>query len=67
MIRNVGNLDKFIRILIAGFLVLAFLSNTVTGFAALGSLFIAGVLILTSVVGRCPIYTRFNWNTIKSK
>lgn len=54
---NIGKLDRLIRITIGGVLFLQFLQGNVLGIWAILSLAIAGILILTAIVGTCPIYS----------
>ena len=66
MKRNVGTIDKIVRVSIA--VVLGILCSTVVD-GILAYLFgaIAGVFALTSLVGYCPLYSLFGVNSCNSK
>lgn len=66
MKKNVGKMDKVIRILLAIILVCLNLFNVVTGsYSWLLSLF-AVILVTTTLVGYCPLYTLLGFNTCKT-
>lgn len=67
MKRNVGSTDKIIRLLLAATFVLLYLFNVVSGVFGYVMLSLAVVLILTSLVGFCPLYTLVNGNTRSEK
>jgi esterase/lipase len=67
MRKNMGNTDRLIRILISVVLVGLNLGGVLTGTLALVSWVLAGIFVLTSVVGFCPLYTLFGINTCQSK
>ena len=62
-----GNTDRLIRILISVVLVGLNLGGVLTGTLALVAWILAGVFVLTSLVGFCPLYTLFGLNTCQSK
>lgn len=57
-----GSIDKVIRLIIALLIVVLFLTNIITGTAGIILLVVAGVFILTSVFGFCPLYTILGLN-----
>lgn len=57
MRRNMGGLDKGIRVAIAILLTILYLTDTVTGTWGIVFLVIAVVFLLTSLVSFCPLYT----------
>jgi hypothetical protein len=65
MKKNVGTIDKVIRILIALLLIVLFFTHVVTGIAGIILLVLAGILILTSIISFCPAYYPFKLNTTK--
>ena len=67
MKKNMGTTDKFIRFIIAAILLIAFLTDTVTGVLGYVALAVAAIFILTSFVSFCPLYTLFGANTCKIK
>lgn len=67
MKKNMGSTDRFIRIFIAVALLTTFYTDTVTGTLGYIMAAIAGILILTTFVSFCPIYTFLGVNTCKIK
>jgi hypothetical protein len=67
MKKNMGGLDKGLRVLVAIVFIYLFYSGIVTG--TLGYVFLAfgAVFILTSLVSFCPLYTLLGINTCKTK
>jgi uncharacterized membrane protein YtjA (UPF0391 family) len=67
MKKNVGITDKWIRILIAVVILVLYGFDIITGTTAM-VLFIVGIiLLLTSLISFCPLYTIFGINTCKKK
>jgi hypothetical protein len=67
MKKNMGGLDKVLRILIAVVFVYLFYSGIVAGTLGYVLLAFAGIFILTSLVSFCPLYTILGVNTCKTK
>ena len=65
MKRNMSNLDRVIRVVLA--LVFAFLyfSGTVSGTVGVVLLILGGVFLLTSLISFCPLYLPFKFSTYK--
>lgn len=57
MTRNLGKLDRLIRITIAAFLILLVLSNYLLGTWAIIASILAVILFVTSLIGYCPLYS----------
>jgi hypothetical protein len=67
MKKNVGSIDKAIRILVAAaFLILVF-TKVITGVLAIVLVIIAIMFTVTSLISFCPLYIPFGINTIKKK
>lgn len=62
---NMGTIDKVLRVLVAIVIFSLYLGNQISGMAAIILLILAGVFILTSVIGVCPLYLPFNLSTKK--
>jgi len=60
-----GSIDKAIRILIAVIIGILYYMDILTGTAAIILLVLAGVFILTSFAGFCPLYWPFGISTRK--
>jgi K+-transporting ATPase A subunit len=67
MKKNMGNIDKAIRLLIAVVIIVLFYTKVVTGILAIILLILAAVFIVTSLIGSCPLYLPFGINTCKKK
>ncbi|MFW5761433.1 MAG: YgaP family membrane protein [Cyclobacteriaceae bacterium] len=67
MKKNMGSLDKIIRVVIAGVVAVLFLTHVITGTLGVILLVLASIFVLTSLVSFCPIYTIFGMNTCQTK
>jgi hypothetical protein len=65
MKKNMGNLDRVIRVLAAIILSLLYFTNVITGTLGLVLLVLSGVFVLTSFVSFCPLYIPLGINTCK--
>lgn len=63
MKKNMGSIDKIIRILIAVIIGVLVFANVVTGTLGIVLLILAAVFIITSLVSFCPLYTLIGLNT----
>ena len=66
MKKNMGSPDRIIRTILAIVFVVLYFSGTVTGTWGIVLLVLAGVFILTSLVGMCPLYAIVGMNTCSS-
>jgi len=67
MKKNMGTIDKSVRILIAAVVVLLFFTNVITGILAYILLALAAVFVLTSFLSFCPLYLPFGLSTRKKE
>ncbi len=67
MKKNVGNIDKGVRIGIAVIIALLYKANYISGTTAIVLLSLAGIFILTSLISFCPLYLPFGISTCKKK
>lgn len=65
MKKNMGSIDKLIRIIIAIVFVALYFTKVVTGVWGIILLVLAAVFVLTSLVSFCPLYWPFGINTGK--
>ena len=65
MKRNMSNLDRIIRVIVAAIFAVLYFTGTVTGVFGIILLVLAGVFLLTSVVSFCPMYLPFKFSTYK--
>lgn len=64
---NMGNVDKVIRILVAILIVVLYVTNQITGVAAIILLILAGIFVLTSFLSFCPLYLPFGISSKRKK
>ena len=62
-----GNTDKIIRLIIAAGIVILYFTGVITGTIGIVLLILAGVFVLTSLVGFCPLYALFGMDTCPRK
>lgn len=67
MKRNMGNADKAIRVLVAVVIGLLYYTNVISGTVAIVLLVLGSIFVLTSILGFCPIYSLFGFNTCPAK
>lgn len=67
MKKNISGLDRWIRLAIATIIGLLYLKEIITGTLAYVLLGIGVILILTSLVKFCPLYTLFGINSCRVK
>jgi hypothetical protein len=67
MKKNMGNLDRLLRLIGAALLIVLYFLNVVTGTLGIVCLIIAAILILTSFISFCPLYMPFKINTRKKE
>lgn len=65
MKKNMGTIDRIIRVLVALVLLVLFAANIISGTAAIVLLVLSGIFILTSFVSFCPLYLPFGISTCK--
>lgn len=67
MKKNMGTLDKVIRIAVAIVIVALYFAGQISGTVAVIGLVLSGVFILTSLIGFCPLYLPLGLSTLKTK
>lgn len=67
MKKNIGTIDKAIRILIAVVVVALYFANVISGTLGVVLLIVAGAFILTSAIGVCPLYMPLGLSTKKKE
>jgi Na+(H+)/acetate symporter ActP len=67
MKKNMGTIDRSIRIIAAIVIALLYFTNQITGTAAIILCVIAVAFLLTSVVAFCPMYLPFKFSTKKEE
>ena len=67
MKKNMGGIDKVVRIAIALLAAALYFTNLISGTLAIIGITVAGVFTLTSLIGFCPIYGIFGLSSAKKK
>ncbi|MBC7615587.1 MAG: DUF2892 domain-containing protein [Pedobacter sp.] len=67
MKKNMGSIDKTIRIMIAIAIAILYFTNVISGTLAVILGIIAVAFVITSFISFCPLYFPFNINTSKPK
>jgi hypothetical protein len=64
MKKNMGTIDRIIRMLLALVVIILYMTGSITGVAAIILGILAIVFILTSLIGFCPLYVPLKISTI---
>ena len=67
MKKNVGSIDKVVRLLLAALFIILFVTNVVSGLFGYILLALGAIFILTSLVSWCPIWAALGFNTCPVK
>jgi hypothetical protein len=67
MKKNMGSVDKLLRVLIAVVIAVLYFADQITGTAAIIFGILAVIFLLTSAIGFCPLYLPLKLSTIKKK
>jgi hypothetical protein len=65
MNKNMGTLDRILRVSIAVLVAVLYFTNVISGTLAIVLGILALVFLLTSLVGVCPLYMPFKFSTRK--
>ncbi|MFM7019143.1 YgaP-like transmembrane domain [Flavobacterium sp.] len=64
MKKNMGGVDKFLRLIIAAIIIALYLLGKISGTLGIVLLVVAVVLLIVSLVGSCPLYLPFGISTL---
>lgn len=67
MKKNMGSMDRALRLSVAAVLVFLYFSGTIAGTLGIIGLVVAAVFTLTSLVSNCPLYSVLGIKTCKVK
>jgi hypothetical protein len=67
MKKNMGIVDRVIRVIIAAIIVVLFAMDIIPGTLGIILLVVAGIFVLTSFISFCPIYRIFGASTCAAK
>lgn len=62
---NVGKTDRVVRLILATLLAVLWAMGAVQGWLGIVFLVVAAILLLTAVVGTCPLYSLFGISTVQ--
>jgi hypothetical protein len=66
MKRNMSNIDRILRVLVAAVFAYLYFAGIVTGVLGIVLLVLGTVFTLTAILGFCPLYVIFKFSTYKS-
>ncbi|GAK74736.1 MAG: DUF2892 domain-containing protein [Nonlabens ulvanivorans] len=67
MKKNLGNIDRIVRVLFAVIVSILFFTNVITGTLGIILLIVGGVLLATSFMNFCPLYAVLGINSCPVK
>jgi len=67
MKKNMGTVDRVIRVLVAVIIVVLYFTHVISGTLAVILLILAGIFIVTSLLGICPLYIPLGISTRKKE
>ena len=67
MKKNMGSIDKIIRVIIAVIVAVLYFTEVIPGVLGIVLMVLAAVFVLTSMVSFCPLYAPFGINTCSAK
>ena len=66
MKKNMGNMDRGIRLIAAVVVAILYFTGTISGTLGMVLMVFAAIFVLTSFVSFCPLYLPFGMNTKKN-
>jgi hypothetical protein len=67
MKKNMGSVDRIVRVVVAAIIAVLFFTKVITGALGIILLVLAAVFLLTSVVSFCPLYAPFGISTCETE
>jgi len=67
MKKNMGTIDKVIRILVAVAVAILFFTNVITGVIGIVLIALAAIFVITSLISFCPLYLPLGINTANKR
>ncbi|MBE2246635.1 MAG: DUF2892 domain-containing protein [Candidatus Competibacteraceae bacterium] len=64
---NMGSVDRMLRIVLAAVVAVLYFTQVISGMLGIVLMIVAGIFLLTSFIGFCPLYLPFGINTCKKK
>ncbi|MEM8961571.1 MAG: DUF2892 domain-containing protein [Acidobacteriota bacterium] len=66
MTKNMGTIDRILRFVLAAVVAGLYFTGQISGAVAIGLGVLAGIFILTSFIGMCPLYSLVGLSTCKT-
>lgn len=67
MIKNMGNIDRIIRLIVAIIIGYLFFKGIIAGVIGTVLMVLAAIFLITSLIGFCPLYKPLGINTCERK
>ncbi|NQV51609.1 MAG: DUF2892 domain-containing protein [Flavobacteriales bacterium] len=67
MKKNMGTIDRVVRVVIALVIAALWYAEVISGTVAIIGLVLAAIFILTSLVSFCPLYLPFGLSTLRNR
>lgn len=67
MNKNMGTIDRSVRVILAIVVAVLYLTGHISGIAAIVLGIVAVIFLVTSLIGFCPLYTVLGISTLKKK
>lgn len=67
MKKNMGTIDKVVRLIIAIVVIVLYSTNIISGTLGMVLLALSGIFVLTSFISFCPLYLPFGISTRKEE
>lgn len=67
MKKNMGNLDRILRAVVAIVIIALYFAHVISGTVAIVGLVLSGIFLLTSFISFCPLYLPFGISTRDDK
>lgn len=67
MKKNMGTIDRILRVIVAVVIAALYFANVISGTVAIVLLALAAIFILTSLISFCPLYLPLGLSTIRKK
>jgi hypothetical protein len=67
MKKNMGTIDKAVRLIVAAVILLLYFTSVISGTLAIVLLALVAIFAITSLIGVCPLYMPFGINTLRKK
>lgn len=65
MKRNLSDIDRVLRVILAAILAYLYFSSAVTGALGIVLLVLGAMLVLTAIFAFCPLYAPFHFSTYR--